>query len=172
MNSVFSDNTSQSQEGKNTVDSLQQSTHMVIDHTTPGVYVYNPLGYSSSFKRVPNLVPAVGETLVTTPTKKRKSVSTQTEFNFFPKVSDKEDEDFDLYFHGNSNKIFEDFDMDKQLKEMTALSVQKPVWVNGSEFWHLQGSHKVDPESMDMYSSSRYWGTDKSTFAHSISQLY
>jgi hypothetical protein len=145
---------------------------MVIDHTTPGVYVYNPLGYSSSFKRVPDLIPSVGATLVTPPTKKRKSVSTQTELNLLPKVSDKEDDDFDLYFHGDPEEIFEDLDMEKQLKEMTALYVQKPVWVNGSDFRNLQWSHRVDPLSVDMYSSSRYWGTDRSPFDHSISQLY
>jgi hypothetical protein len=169
MNSVFQYTKSQSQDRQNT-----------IDH---GVYV-------SSFER------AVGATPVTLPTKKRKSMSTQTEFKTPPDASDndivgrepcvqkrprfdtvlescdKEDEDVGLYCYENSDEIFEDLDMEKQLGEMTVLPVQKEVWVNGSEFQHIQGSHKVDLAIVDMYSSFQHWGTDKSPSAHSISQLY
>jgi len=185
MNSVFQYTKSQSQDRQNT-----------IDH---GVYV-------SSFERAPGLIPAVGATPVTLPTKKRKSMSTQTEFKTPPNASDndiieyfrtsknivgrepcvqkrpmfdtvlescdKEDEDVGLYCYENSDEIFEDLDMEKQLGKMNVLPVQKEVWVNGSEFQHIQGSHKVDLAIVDMYSSFQHWGTDKSPSAHSISQLY
>jgi hypothetical protein len=145
MNSVFQYNKSQSQDRQNT-----------IDH---GVYM-------GSFERAPDLIPAVGAT------KKRKSMSTQSEFKTPPNASDKEDEDVGLYCYENSDEIFEDLDMEKQLGDMTAIPVQKEVCVNGSEFQHIQGSHKVDLASVDMYSLFQHWGTDKSPSAHSISQLY
>jgi hypothetical protein len=60
MNSVFRDIKIQSQDRKN-----------IIDHNTPIVYVHDPFGYTSSFKRVTDLIPVV--VTVTPPTKKRKS---------------------------------------------------------------------------------------------------
>jgi len=165
MNSVFQDD--------NKIDHMQQSTRGVIDHTTTDVYVCNPLDYASSFERAPVLIPTVGATMVTPPTKKRKSVSTQKEFKTLQKRLriDTVLELCDIYCYENSEETFEDLDMEKQLGEMTVLPVQKTVWVNGSEFQNIQGS-QVDPVSVDMYSSFQHWGTDKSPFAHSISQLY
>lgn len=197
MNSVFQDNKSQSKD--------MQSTYGVIypQIKKSQVSVYKPLDYASLFERAPVLIPSVVATPVTTPTKKRKSVSTQTEFNIPMDASDNDileyfrtsknivgrelrvqemprsdpvlglcDEDVGLYCCENSEEIFDDIDMNKQLREMTALHVQKPVWVNGSEFRHIQGSYKFDPISVEMYSSFQDWGTDKSPFVHSIFQLY
>lgn len=215
MNSVFHGSNIPSQKGQRTIDRSQRSSrgeidrsqrssHGEIDHTTPGVYVYKPLGFTSSFERVPDLIPAVYAAPRSPAGKKRKSASTQTEFKTLEKASDKDgldyfratksrdekapiraqkrlrfdaeldlgDEEVDLYCYEDAEEIFEDIDMEKQLKSMTALPVQKPVWVDGSEFQHLQGSHRVDPVSVDIYSSFKHWGTDKSPFAHSISQLY
>jgi hypothetical protein len=45
------------------------------------MYVYNPLGYSSSFERTPGLIPDGIATHVTSSTKKRKSMSIQTVMN-------------------------------------------------------------------------------------------
>ena len=144
MNSVFRDNKSQSQDRLNT-----------IDHTTPGMYVYNPLSYTSSFERVTDLMPTVSATPVTNLTKKRKSMSVHTEFKTLPEASDsdileyfriskntvgrepcafwkrlefdplmrlcdKDVEDVDFQYE-NTEEICEDFDMEKQLREMTVI---------------------------------------------------
>lgn len=163
------------------------------------VNAYKPLDYASLFEGTQVLTPSV----VTTPIEKRKSVSTQTEFNTNMDASDNDtleylrtsknivgreprvqemprsdpvlglcDEDVGLYCYENSEEIFDDIDMNKQLREMTAIPVQKPVWVNGSEFRHIQGSYKFDPINVEMYPSFQDWGTDNSPFVHSIFQLY
>jgi hypothetical protein len=206
MNSKFRDNIIQSQDWQTTIDSLQQTTSM-ITQAAPGVYVYKPLGYASSFEKVPVLIPDVA-TPVTHLVGKRKSVSTQTardndtlehfhasknhkkeqpvqrrpsfyqvdpldfvnslnSLDFLDllkslKSMDASDflgcEDVDLHCYENAEEIFEDIDMKKQLREMTALPVRK---------------HTVDDVSSElMYPSFQHWGTDESPFAHSISQLY
>lgn len=182
MDSVFNDNKNQSQYKQN-----------IIDHTTPGVYVYNPLCYKGSFVKV--------STPVTHQLKKRRSMSTQTvleiprgvsdndilkyfrktkniargetyskkipDFNTVLDICDKEDDEFDLYCYDDMDEIFEDINMEKQLVEITSLSMKKPVQVNGSEPQESQEGRLADT-----YPSFQHWGTDISPFANSISQLY
>jgi hypothetical protein len=196
MNSVFLDNKIQSHDRKNT-----------IYYTAPGLYLYNHLGYASSFEKVLSLIPAVAKP-VTHPTKKRKSVSTHTEgdndifkhprtsknqkkrqdyvqnrpslyqvdpldfvnslnsSDFLDLIKSLESidvsdfygcEDVDLHCYENADEIFEDIDMEKHLSEITV----------------IPEGHKVNSVSSELlYPSFQHWGTNKSPFSHSISQLY
>lgn len=117
----------------------------------------------------------------------KKNASTQTEFDIQDNADDSNISFFSSqdqeeiksewmmgveYCHENSAEIFEYLDIEKQLREMSVLPSRNSVWIKGSEFHHLHGKREFDPLSLDMYPSFSNWGTDKSPFAHSISQLY
>lgn len=80
----------------------------------------------------------------------------------------KQPEEVDLHCYEDVDEIFEDIDMEKRLETLSVIS-PKHKWVTGSDFFNYAG-YNVGVK--DTYPSFQYWGTDKSPFTHSISQLY
>ena len=105
---------------QNTIDRPQRSSRGVIDHTTPGVYIYKPFS-PLSFERVPGLVPQSRS--ICNLVKKRKTMGVKTE----PDPSRKKLDIEDLHCYAKVDEIFKDIYMVNSEK-MTNTTVYEPIY--------------------------------------------